>query len=185
MPATLMRSFFLPVLFVVFSYFAYRVYQAGFVANLFTLISPLTFVPEFIAGMLYTSALTAPFAVAAFFVIGKYTDPLTLAAVGGLGSMISDLIILKFFRFLFFGKSSPFSGVKEMHWVIKKLRSFSLFRTFAPIIGGIIIASPLPDELGLMILGITKINTWQASLLLYALDFAGIYVIASIAHSLP
>lgn len=185
MPGVLLRSFVFPLVFIVFSYYAYQVYRGGYVASAFQLLSPLLFVPEFIAGMLYTSAFTAPFAVAAFFVIGKYTDPLTIAIVGGLGSMAADLIILKFFRFIFFGKRSPLSGVREMHWIIKKLRSLSLFRTFAPIIGAFIIASPLPDELGLMILGITKIDTWHASLLLYALDFAGIFVIASIAHNLP
>lgn len=184
MPQTL-RTIAFPFIFVAFSYFAYLVYKTGLVANFFELISPLTFVPEFLAGMLYTSALTAPFAVAALFVIGKYNDPLTVAAVAGLGSMVADLIILKFFRFLFFGRKSPLSGIREMHWLIKKLRSLSLFRTFAPVIGGIIIASPLPDELGLMILGITKIDTWHASLLLYILDFVGIFIIASIAYNLP
>jgi hypothetical protein len=174
-----------PLLFLLIAFATYWIYQVGFLTRLMDFVSPLYLVPEFIAGMMYTSFIFAPISVGALFVLARYNDPFVVALVAGAGAMCADLIILKLFRFLVFGKSSPISKNTLLHQIIKSLRGLKLFRTLAPIIGAIVIASPLPDELGLMMLGLSKISTFQASLITYVLNTVGILVIALTAHNLP
>jgi hypothetical protein len=43
--------------------------------------------------------------------------------------------------------------------------------------------SPFPDEVGLGLLGMSKVKTWQTLALLYLLDVVGIFLIVIAARS--
>jgi hypothetical protein len=58
------------------------------------------------------------------------------------------------------------------------------FRWVLPFIGGLIIASPLPDELGLALLGMAKMRTNRFLLLSFAFNATGIFLIGLAARSL-
>jgi hypothetical protein len=59
-----------------------------------------------------------------------------------------------------------------------------VFRAVMPFLGALIIASPLPDELGLVFLGISKLKTRYFLPLSFVLNFFGILIIGLIAKSL-
>ncbi|MBI2022006.1 hypothetical protein HYS93_03990 [Candidatus Daviesbacteria bacterium] len=176
---------FISVIFVLLIFLSLSFYNNGLLEKVLLFLKPFGFLPEFLAGMLYTSFLTAPISVAALFILSRFNSPLVIALVAGLGSMIADLVIFKFFRYLLFGKSSPIASNEIIRAIVKSLRTSKIFRKFAPIIGGIIIASPLPDELGLMVLGVTNIKTGRVALLTYSLNTVGILVISQTASVLP
>jgi hypothetical protein len=54
------------------------------------------------------------------------------------------------------------------------------FGWLAPVVGALVIASPLPDELGITLLGIARLRNWQFVVLSFIFNFAGIFAIVSL-----
>lgn len=135
----------------------------------------------FLAGMLFVSTFTVATGVVALFYLAANLKPLEIALIAGLGAVVGDYIIFRFIK----------NGLKEelleiFKEVDKKSRLKRLFHSrhlswTLPVIGGIIIASPLPDELGVGLLGISEVKTYQFLLLSYLLNFAGIFLVVSAA----
>lgn len=59
-----------------------------------------------------------------------------------------------------------------------------IFRWSIAFLGALVIASPLPDELGLMMLGFSKIKTSFFVPISFLLNFLGILVIGLIAKAI-
>jgi uncharacterized membrane protein YdjX (TVP38/TMEM64 family) len=51
-----------------------------------------------------------------------------------------------------------------------------------PIIGALIIISPFPDEIGIGLMGLSKIKKWQFMLISFALNSLGIFIIVALAN---
>lgn len=171
------------IIFFVSIFFAYLLVQNGMLDSFIAKVEPVRFLAEFVGGMLFTSFLTTPFSIALFFVLSESTHPLQIALIGGLGACLGDLLIVAVFR------NSFFDDFKTLENTLKLKRVFgffhhSHFNHLAPILGFLIIASPFPDELGLMMLGATRLKTVQLFILTYILNAAGIFFVALGARSL-
>src|SRR3989338_6991323 len=114
---------------------------------------------SFIAGMFFTSIFTTAPAIVALGEIANANSVLITALFGGVGALVGDLIIFKFIKdrlsehLLELIKHQ--SGGKRLR-VLFKLK---YFRWLTFLAGGFIIASPLPDELGISLLGFSKMRT--------------------------
>ncbi|MBP9757924.1 MAG: hypothetical protein KBD06_04955, partial [Candidatus Pacebacteria bacterium] len=64
-----------------------------------------------------------------------------------------------------------------------KLMRFRFFRYLTFFAGGVIIASPLPDELGISLLGLSRMREIHFVPLSFAFNFLGIFIIGLIASS--
>lgn len=117
-------------------------------------------------------------------ILSQTHSALQIALVGGVGSMLADLILFKFARLIFFGSFSPLTLNLRFSKFVKGLHRNSAFNLIAPILGGLIIASPLPDEIGVAILGLTKLPTFSVALLTYLLNTIGIFILAYIAQQI-
>lgn len=144
---------------------------------------PNVFFLSFLGGLLYSSFFTSPLAVAVFVVLGvDGFNPLLIGFLGGLGALIADLVI---FRFV---KTNIASDLKL---VDKKLaRGFFTrhllqgpFRLIAFSLGVLIIASPLPDEIGIALLSISKLSVSEFILVSYTLNTIGIVLIALLGRA--
>lgn len=164
-------------IFILSLAFAWYFLRNGFLNSLIMMVLPLKFVAEFTAGLLYASFLTSPIAIAMIVVLAKSNNPLTLALLAGLGAAVMDLLIIRFLR-----KNLS----QEIDLIARELR-FKKINNFlskwkldciTPIIGAIIIASPLADELGLLMLGVSKLKYPEIAVLTYILNTAGILLIA-------
>lgn len=131
---------------------------------------PLRFVAEFLAGIFYTSLLTAPIAMATLLVIASTNNPILTALVAGVGAAFGDLVIVTLFR----RNLAKDVDVNVNNFLKKWKLDF-----ITPLIGAIIIASPLPDELGLLLLGASKLKYYQLAILTYVLNTAGILLIVA------
>ncbi len=60
---------------------------------------------------------------------------------------------------------------------VKKIFHTPYFIWLMPLIGAFIIASPLPDEAGITMLGMSKIKNWQFILVTFLLNSAGIFLV--------
>lgn len=155
---------------------AWFLIKNGLLSNLIVTILPLKFVSEFIAGMFYASFLTSPISVAMLVVLAKSNNPLSLALLAGLGSALVDILIVKFFR----EEISADINIVSHQLRFQKISSFLLRYKLAfltPLIGALIVASPLPDELGLVLLGVSKLKYYQIAILSYVLNTVGILII--------
>lgn len=147
----------------------------------------LPYLGFFVAGMFFTSVFTtAP----AIVVLGEFALHNNLAAVallGGMGAVIGDFILFTFvkdrvaidFKYIFQLSRNKIPLVKRLSAVFHA----RLFRFMAPFIGGLIIASPLPDELGVTILGLSKMNNRMFILLSFVFNTIGILVIGLVARA--
>lgn len=101
-----------------------------------------------------------------------------------LGAIAGDFIIFKFIK----DKISE-ELLQIFEEIGQERHLYKLFHSpwlawLTPVVGAAIIASPLPDELGLGILGIARMNSFKFLLLVTALNFIGIMLLVSIFHSL-
>ena len=140
-------------------------------------------ITSFVAGIFFTSVLTTPASVVVLGELGAAGSPWAIAGVGALGAVLGDLVLFGFLK-------SHVNRDIEQFIKTRRLRSaFSLsrFRSFTwllPFVGGLIIASPLPDELGVTLLGITKLPTKLFMVVSYLSNFLGILLIALVGSRL-
>jgi len=128
----------------------------------------------FVTGILYTVGFTAPLATAMIIDAAHTTSPWMLGLLGGLGAMLYDLLIFAFIRrtttISFFERvRERFFGRPAIAWTLAG-------------IGAFVIASPLPDELGSGLLGLSKIPQKYFVPLSFVLNGLGILTIALLAR---
>lgn len=138
---------------------------------------------SFITGLLWTSVFTISPASIAFAHLSHNVDPVTLAAWGALGSMFGDLIIFSYIRDVF---SEDIKGAIKNSRFKRFLGKthFSFLRWFGPVAGAVVIASPLPDEIGLSLMGVSKMKTRYLIPIAFIFNFIGIYLLALVALGL-
>ncbi len=128
----------------------------------------------FIAGMAYSSFVTSPAATAAIFFLGKVYNPFLVAAVGAAGTVVTDYLLFRFFKTK--ARASLLHLAEGFKTHFKKTRK--TLRILGTVVAALIIASPLPDELGIAILGIENYQTKKFLLFSYVMNFIGILVIS-------
>lgn len=129
----------------------------------------------FLSGLFYTSFLTSALSVVLFVVLAGTTNIYLITLFGGIGAVLGDLLIIKFFRTVF--KTLSFvTHVGLFKSLKKRLQSYHL-DVVAYFLGIIIIASPFPDELGLALLSVSRLSYFKLVLLTFILNSLGILAI--------
>lgn len=137
---------------------------------------------SFIAGVFFTSAFTIAPAAAILGVLATKISPVTVALFGAVGAVIGDLIIFTFVKDRFAEDILHLMGPEKKKFM--HLIHMRLFRWLTPFIGALIIASPLPDEFGLLLLGITKTKTKILIPVSFVMNFIGIVLVAMVAGAI-
>ena len=140
-------------------------------------LSPFGYFGTFISGVMFTYGFTAPIASAIFLILSKEQNIFLAGVIGGLGALIGDLLIFKLIRHSFSDEIKKLSKervlVKINSKIPRGLRAYLIL-----ILGGFIIASPLPDEIGIALLaGYKHISVKFFSVISYFLNTMGIFVI--------
>jgi hypothetical protein len=141
------------------------------------------FFASFVSGIFFTSVFTiAPASVALTHIVLTSTEPVWVTALwGAMGAVCGDLALFFFIRDRFaedLRKSFKPSFIKHI------MNSFHLgfMKWLAPIFGALIIASPLPDELGLTLLGLSKTRLIVLIPISFFMNLLGIYGLIWFAH---
>lgn len=140
-------------------------------------------IASFIAGVFFTSIFTTAPAIAALYEISQQTPLWQVALVGALGSVIGDLFLFTFIH-TDVTKDVAFLFEKRKYKRLFHLFHTELFEWALPLFGALIIASPLPDELGLTLLGFSGIKTRQFIIMSYVFNVIGIFAIGWLAATL-
>jgi hypothetical protein len=158
--------------------------QSNTLAQLFALTGNFKFIDSFIAGFFFTSIFTTAPAIAAFGEMSLLGSLPAIAFFGALGAVCGDYLIFKFMRDTFAEHLSQMIELRSMRRRFGHLFKVRFFRQFTFLLGGIIIASPLPDELGLSLLGFSKVKTSWFLPLSFVFNFIGIYAVGLAARAL-
>ena len=153
-----------------------------FVKNFISYIGNFGYFGAFLAGVLFVSIFTVAPASVVLFYLAETLDPFFIAVAAGFGGMVGDYLIFRYLKDKIFEELKPVF-MNHGGRPIRKLFKTPYFAWAVPIIGAIIIASPFPDEVGLGLMGLSKIKAWQFLGLLFLLDMAGIFLIITAAKS--
>lgn len=177
----LRKLLFKTLVFAISISFGWWILKSGYLHLLVERIMPFRFVSEIAAGILYTFFATSPISVAILVVLAQTNNPILTALLAGIGTAIGDLLIVKFMRNEISADLDLIA--QELH--LKRINRISIFLKalhldfLVPVIGAVIVASPLPDELGLLMLGASKLSYQELAVLSYVLNTAGILLIVA------
>jgi len=167
-------------LLIVFSVLAYILFSNASVQAFVSNFERFNYFGIFIAGILFSFGFTTPFAIG-FFIVANPSNIYLAAVVGGFGALLSDLLIFKMIRFSFmdeFKRLEKTSAIKEINIILSSrfLSKVKIYFLYA--FAGIVIASPLPDDLGVVMLaGLSKIKTRTLAVISFIMNSLGILVI--------
>jgi len=155
---------------------AFYLYFSGLLQGFINSLQQFQIIGVLIAGTLFGYAFTAAPATASLISFTNTINPLIVAFIGATGTMIGDVVIFHFFK-----KGLP----REVKTIIKKSKLEKIkrgkWKWIIPGIAGIIIASPLPDEVGIALLGVTHFENNAFMLLAFTLNFIGLLIITTLA----
>ncbi|MFZ1812158.1 MAG: hypothetical protein WAU02_01365 [Candidatus Saccharimonadales bacterium] len=144
-------------------------------------IGRLGYVGAVIVGVFMASTFTVAPAMIVLFHIAAILNPLGVAVLAGAGAMIGDVVLFRLLRDGIFEEWEPIvARLTTPH--MKKLFKTPYFGSLLPVLGALIIASPLPDELGIGLLGASHIKQWQFVIITFVLNAAGIFAIIWVAQ---
>ena len=178
------RHVLIDILLVAVSFVvAIYIVESGVVHIVFDSIQSLDIVGIFIAGIFFTSIFTTIPAIALIAELAQHTTIFTIAFWGGLGAALGDYLIFWFVRD---------RGSEDVNYILRLTRARKTlqllkterFRWLSIIVGSIIIVSPLPDEIGLAMIGLSRISTAVFLPLTFVLNAGGIALIAVVAQAL-
>ena len=130
----------------------------------------------FIVGIFFVSIFTVAPAVVVLVGLGQHFDPLILAPLAGLGAMFGDYLIFRFIREGVLDELKELIGAGNLNKILHPFRS-RYFVWLLPLIGAIIIASPLTDEAGVAMMGISHIKRRVFIVVAFVLNTIGIYLL--------
>lgn len=156
---------------------AYLLARSGLIQAFFLVSQGSELIGIFVAGVLFTSIFTTTFALALFIAMAPFVNIPTMALVGALGAVLGDLAIFGLVRFTI---------QKDIEYLVNlpKYRRFAalfhrrMFRWMLPFVGAVIIASPLPDELGIGLMGVSRMRPSTLIAVSFVMNAIGIALIA-------
>jgi uncharacterized membrane protein YdjX (TVP38/TMEM64 family) len=157
--------------------------EIGAVDTLVSLAGGNVLLVGLLAGIFFTSVLTTAPALVILSELAGEGNIILIALIGGLGAVIGDFVIFSFVR----DRVAKDAGelLRGPNW--RRFMRFMRRRHFMrllPILGAIIIASPFPDEIGLALMGVTKMKTRTFVLISYSLNTVGIFIVLLVASAL-
>ena len=170
------KNLFSLILSVVLAIF---ILKSSFIRNSIFSLGALGYLGMFISGMFFSYGLTTAPATSMLYLLSNNLNPFLAALIGMVGAVISDYLIFRFVKYHLFDEIKNLSEKIKFHPQLNK-KYIRILKTLAPFIAGIIIASPLPDELAASILGSIQFKDYQFIQLSALSNFIGILIIALI-----
>ncbi|OGD65868.1 hypothetical protein A3F08_00050 [Candidatus Berkelbacteria bacterium RIFCSPHIGHO2_12_FULL_36_9] len=163
---------------ITFFYFV----ESHIVQNAISQIGNWGYIGAFLVGIFFVSTFTVVPAMYVLYVLADKFNPFEVAVFAGLGALLGDYLIFRFLKDKIFEELKPIFLKLGGNYLIRIFRT-PYFAWFVPFVGTAIIASPLPDETGIGILGLSKLKNWQFMLLSFFLNATGIFIIVTLAKS--
>ncbi len=159
---------------------AYYIFSNPAIAEKILKLESLGYLSYIIFGALFTFGFTTPFAVG-FFFIANPPNIVIASILAGIGAFLADIIMFNWVKFFFleeFNKLERGHPVKDLNKLIKRSLPLKIKNYLLYVFIGIIIASPLPDEIGVTLLaGLTETKIKIFAALTFVLHTLGVLAI--------
>ena len=163
-------------LFLTFA-FAYAVLAGERFLVLREILSSAGYLGTFFAGICYSYGFTAAPATAVLMVLSERQNIVVAAVIAAIGSLFADMVIYTFFRSSLSGEFKMLSKEKVVVFLSRCVPSF-LRGHLLLAMGIFVIASPLPDELGVLMLAASGALSMETfSIMSFTLNFLGIFAV--------
>jgi hypothetical protein len=146
------------------------------------------YVSVILGGLLFSLGFTTPFAIAIFVTAAPDVHPLLAAPIAGTGALLADMTIFRCARltltdeFRRLGRTAIMRRITEFFHrvtVTERIRMYVLWSVV-----GFVIASPLPDEMGVTLLsGVRKIDARVFAVTSFVLNTVGVYLMLMAARA--
>ncbi|PIU35428.1 hypothetical protein COT03_01315 [Candidatus Shapirobacteria bacterium CG07_land_8_20_14_0_80_39_18] len=148
-------------------------------------IGELDYLGAFLAGALFTSTFTAATGVLILFDLAKDLSAFPLIALAALGAVSVDFLVFTFVKKSIIAEITPIYEElerlgKKNH--LKKLLHTKYFAWTLPVLGALIIISPLSDELGVGLMGISNIKPLRFLLISLCSHGLGMFLVVTAAR---
>ena len=167
------------VLFLLLSIaFGLMIFRQPVVGQQLRSLGSLSYLGVFVAGMFFTSTFTATISVLILTDLAKKLPLLTIVPVAGMGAVLGDFLIF------FIVKKNVVKEIRPIYDQVignhfRKILHTKYFLWTLPVLGAILIASPLPDELGISLLGLAKTKTSRLFLISLLSHAMGMFLLVS------
>ena len=141
-------------------------------------LGQLGYLGAFFAGMLFVSTFTVATGALILLVLAESLSPIEIGLLAGVGAVMGDMIIFRFVKDDLLNELKPIYHKLGGDHITRTLHT-PYFSWSLPVLGAIIIASPLPDEIGVSLIGISKMKTYQFIFLSFVLNSIGIFLVVS------
>ena len=170
------NTFLLIISLALFLYFA----DTPIVAESIKKFGSFGYIGAFFAGVFFVSIFTVAPALIVLYFLAETLNSYEVALFAGLGAVLGDYLIFRFLKDRVFEELKPIYNRLGGSF-IKKIFQTPYFTWLMPIIGAGIITSPLPDEIGIGILGLGKVTKRKFLLISFLLNAIGILIIVTLA----
>lgn len=140
------------------------------------------YIGAFLGGMLFVVSFTITLGGLILFVLAEKLSPLEVAIVGGLGAVVSDFVIFHFVKDNLVQEIAPIYdklGGSHLTRFAHALLHTKHFHWAIPLIGAVLIASPFPDEVGVSMMGLSHVKTYQFLIVALILNTIGIFFVVT------
>lgn len=144
-----------------------------------TSIGSLRYVGAVIGGALFVCTFTVSLGAIILFELAKHTSPLEIGFFAAMGAVFTDFVVFHYV------KDNLVEEVKELYTDLsghhfKVVVHSKFFSWFLPVLGALIMASPFPDEIGVSLMGISKMSPIKFVILSFILNGIGIMIAVSL-----
>lgn len=139
-------------------------------------LSQFEYLAAFIAGIFYVSTFSMPSGIVMLFIVTENLNPVTVSIIAGLGTLTGDLVIFHAVKNHISRELIPlyyYFGGRHLD----VLMHTKYFRWTLPLITTLLLISPLPDELTVGIIGLSKMRTSRFLIISYIFNTLGIFII--------
>ncbi len=131
----------------------------------------------FLGGILFVSTFTVAIGALILLLLSQTLSPLEIGFIAGLGAVFEDFTIFNLTKNNLNSELAvAYDRFDGKHHFQKILHS-KYFSWSLPVIGALIVASPFPDEIGVTLMGISKMKTYKFLIISFVLNALGIFLV--------
>lgn len=171
-------------LLVISLLFAFIISRLPFFGEIVKNIGSLGIFGAFLSGMLFASTFTVATGGLLLINLANTLNPFGLVFAGACGAVFADLLIFYFVKDNVTAEVTPIYEKFLAHHHLKKILHTRYFSWTLPVLGALIIASPLPDELGVSLMGISAMTIGRFALISFLSHTLGMISLVLLAGTL-
>ncbi len=135
----------------------------------------------FIGGILFVSTFTVATGAVILLVLAESLSPIEIGIIAGLGAVVGDFAIFRLIKDNLAEELKDIYNHIDGNHHFQRVLHTKYFSWTLPVMGAVIIASPLPDEVGVSLMGISKMKTFQFLIISFLLNAIGIFLVVSVS----